>query len=306
MSNKDRVIALGFFDGIHIGHSALLSEVSSVSAQYGFSPAVISFDIHPDNLVFGNDSRLLFDSDQKRELIKSIHGIEEIILLEFTEELMHMEWDCFLDYLLCEYAVKWIVIGYDFSFGYRGKGNAVLLEKYCLDHGIGCTVVPPVYLDGEVVSSTRIRKLISSGEIEKANDCLGHDYYISGTVVHGFQNGRKLGFPTANLAMPKELVIPRRGVYASTVLLENGTAVHAATNIGVRPTVCNGNMISVESYLLNFSGDLYGTVIRVYPRAFIRPEVHFSSFADLSNTINSDISAVEKYFAAIGEKEKSS
>ena len=296
MPENSKVIALGFFDGVHVGHAELLKAVRSVSEEKGLSPAVMSFDVHPDNLVFQKEVGLIFDSRERVRIIQSLFQIDDTILLRFTEDLMKMEWNEFLDLLIDKFNAKWLVVGYDFTFGHHGTGTVEKLKEYCTANEIGCTVVPPVYVNNEVVSSTKIRELISEGNVEKANQLLGHPYYISGTVVQGLHNGKKLGFPTLNIKMPVGNVVPHRGVYASKVALNDGRVFCSATDVGVKPTVCDDDTLLIESHLLDFSEMLYGREISIYLLSFIRPEQQFSSFAELSNAIRNDVQQVRKFF----------
>lgn len=295
MAGMKTVMALGFFDGLHMGHGALLEKVKSRAAEYGMEPAVLSFDVHPDNLVSGHEVSLIFDSEEKKRQLRDIFGIDRIIFLRFTDDLMKMSWSNFLDLLVSGFNVGRLVVGHDFTFGYKGEGKTEQLEQYCREHGIGCDVIPPVYLEERIVSSTLIRELISSGDIASADRFLGHPYYIPGTVIHGLHNGEKLGFPTLNIKMPRGLVTPRFGVYAALVEIE-GKQYPAATDIGVKPTVCSDGEVLVESHLLDFGGDIYGAEVRVFPKKFIRPEMHFSDFRQLTEAISGDVAEIRAYF----------
>ena len=302
MSDRKCVMALGFFDGLHLGHRALLDTVKQRAGESGMEPAVLSFDIHPDNLVFGQEVSLIFSSEEKKKQIRELFGIDEVIFLRFTDELMKMNWRNFLDLLVSEFNVGRLVVGHDFTFGYRGEGKTEQLSAYCSEHGLGCDIIPPVYLNGSIVSSTLIRKLIAEGDMEAADSYLGHPYYIPGTVIHGLHNGEKLGFPTLNIKLPAGVVIPRFGVYASLVEID-GKLYPAATDIGVKPTVCDDGEVLVESHLLEFEDKLYGAEISVIPKRFIRPEMHFSDFAQLTEAISGDVETIRRYFAEEGRAE---
>lgn len=299
MAEIKTVMALGFFDGLHLGHRALLDTVKQRAAEYGMEPAVLSFDVHPDNLVSGHAVSLIFNSEEKKSQLRDIFGIDRIIFLRFTDDLMKMNWRNFLDLLVSEFNVGRLVVGHDFTFGYRGEGKTEQLAEYCSENGLGCDVIPPVYLEGEIVSSTLIREYISEGNIEKANRFLGHPYYIPGTVIHGLHNGEKLGFPTLNIKMPQGLAVPKFGVYAALVEID-GKQYPAATDIGVKPTVCSDGEVLVESHLLDFRGDIYGAEVSVIPRCFIRPEMHFSDFRQLTDAISCDVDAIRTYFENSG------
>ena len=296
MSDIKRVAALGFFDGVHIGHAALLERTKQRAAERGAIPAVVSFDVHPDNVVFGGNVRLINSAEGRRDIIGRLFGIDELLLFHFDRELMQMPWTEFIDMLVGSYSVVSFVVGHDFRFGYRGEGSAVKLEEYCAAHGLGCDVIPAVTLDGIVVSSTYIRSLLESGDMQRAARYLGHPHVLTDTVRSGFHIGSALGAPTINMSFPEGVIVPRRGVYATKVCLEDGGEFRAVTNVGVRPTTGVGRPLNVESHLLDFSGDLYGRQARVEFYAFLRDERKFGSFAELSAQIAADAECARIYF----------
>ncbi len=297
MPVEKRVIALGFFDGVHIGHGALLRRTKERAAALGAMPSVLSFDVHPDTLVFGKEVPLINSAIGREEIIRRCYGIENVVFIHFNQRVMRMEWQEFLASLIQELNVCHIVVGHDFCFGYKGLGTAARLQEYCEAHDLGCDVIPPVMLDGQIVSSTHIRELIAGGEIEEANRWLGHPHTLSDTVHSGYHLGRKLGTPTINMYFPDGVIVPRHGVYASKVFLEDGASHVAVTNVGVRPTVGEDNRVSVESHLLDYSGNLYGRQARVEFYAFLRSEVRFESFDALSRQIHLDAEAAKAWFA---------
>ena len=296
MAEKKRVIALGFFDGVHRGHGLLLSKTRERASEFGAVPSVLSFDVHPDTLVFNRDVKLLNSADDRKELIRRFYGIDDVVFLHFDRHTMEMLWKEFIDTVVSELNVCRIVVGEDFRCGYRGEGKAELIRTYCESLGIGCDILPALCEGGRVVSSTWIRELIQNGELEKAEKLLGHPHTLSDTVRPGFQLGRKLGTPTINMAFPAGVLLPKFGVYAARVYLENGERYYAVTNIGVRPTVRNGEKVSVESHLLDFSGDLYGQKARVEFLKFLRPEIKFESTEELSRQIWLDTENAKEFF----------
>ncbi|MBQ6274588.1 MAG: bifunctional riboflavin kinase/FAD synthetase [Oscillospiraceae bacterium] len=298
MEEKQRVIALGFFDGVHIGHGELLKRTKQRAAERGAMPSVLSFDVHPDTLVFGKEVPLINSAIGREEIIRRCYGIDNVVFIHFSPYVMHMDWRDFLDSLVQDLQVCAIVVGHDFCFGYKGLGNAERLREYCAEHDLGCDVIPPVMLDGQIVSSTRIRELISSGQIEEANRWLGHPHTLSDTVHSGYHLGRKLGTPTINMFFPQGVVVPKHGVYASKVYLDGGASYIAVTNVGVRPTVSDDDRVSVESHLLDYSGNLYGRQARVEFYAFLRGESKFESYEALSEQIHRDAETARAYFAA--------
>ena len=298
MEEKKRVIALGFFDGVHIGHGALLRRTSQRAEELNALPSVLSFDVHPDTLVFGKEVPLINSALGREELIRRCYGIENVVFIHFNRRVMEMDWQVFLENLIRELNICHFVVGHDFCFGYRGLGTAERLRDYCREHGLGCDVIPPVMLDGQIVSSTHIRELIADGRMEEARHWLGHPHTLADTVHSGYHLGRRMGTPTINMYFPDGVIVPRHGVYASKVYLEDGASYIAVTNVGVRPTVSNENRVSVESHLLDYSGNLYGRQARVEFYCFLRDEKRFASFEALSDQIHRDAEAAKAYFAA--------
>ena len=298
MQTIKRVVAIGFFDGVHIGHAALLKMAEQRAWERGAIPSVVSFDVHPDNLVLGEETKLINSALGREDLIRRLFGIDNVVFLHFNRHMMQMPWDEFIASLVEELSICHIVVGHDFCFGYRGEGTAEKLRAYCDAHGLGCDIIPAVTLDGRIVSSTYIRKLIEEGQIEEANRYLGHPHILTDTVHSGYHLGKKLGAPTINMYFPEGVLVPRHGVYAARVCLEGGESYNAVTNVGIRPTVANGNRVSVESHLLDYSGNLYGRQARVEFYSFLRSEIRFASFEELSEQIARDAQTAKAYFAA--------
>lgn len=296
MSEIKRAVAIGFFDGVHIGHAALLNKTRERAAQIGATPSVLSFDVHPDNLVFGCEVPLINSAIGREDIIRRLFSIDNVVFLHFNQHMMRMPWREFIESIIEELNIGWIVVGHDFCFGYKGEGTAERLKAYCEDRGVGCDIIPPVMLDGQIVSSTRIRELIQNGRIEEANRWLGHPHTLADTVHSGYHLGRKLGTPTINMYFPDGVLVPRHGVYATKVFLEDGSEYIAVTNVGVRPTVGNDNRVSVESHLLDYSGNLYGRQARVEFYGFLRGETKFESFEQLSEQIHRDAESAREYF----------
>jgi len=295
MPDIKRAIALGFFDGVHVGHAALLNKAKQRAAEIGAVPSVLSFDVHPDKLVFGNDVKLINSAASRESIIRKNFDIQDIVFIHFNNNLMHMPWQQFINNLIEEFNVQWIVIGHDFCCGDRGAGKAALIKEYCEGMGIGCDIIQPVCIDGIRVNSTMIRELIANGEMEEANKMLGHPHMLSDTVHTGYHLGVQLGAPTINMFFPEGTVIPKYGVYAARVFLDDGSCYGAVTNVGVRPTVSNDNRVSVESHLLNYKGNLYGRQVMVEFLSFLRPEKKFDNPEELAQQIHNDAIAAEEY-----------
>lgn len=278
---KNYICALGFFDGVHLGHQELLARCRRLAAEHGCGTAAITFDRHPKSL-FTEKPTVLISSVPDRKLLLKRYGIDSVRVLPVIREIMGLPWQEFLNILL-EDGAAGFVCGDDFHFGARGEGNAEKLKIFCRDHHLPCIVVPEQTMGRIRISSTYIRRQIETGDMATAVKFLGHPYTLTGTVIHGQKLGRQLGIPTANLHLPAGLAIPKFGVYACCVLI-NGQRYPAVTNIGTRPTV-SGEGITVEPWILDYSGDLYGREITIEFYKFLRSEQKFPSLEDLQSEI---------------------
>ena len=293
----DRVIALGFFDGVHLGHAALLRLTRRRADELGIPAAVLTFDTHPDTLVYHQPVPLINTLEDRKYLLKEKFSMDEVILAHFDRAMMEMPWEAFVeDYLLGKLGAKHVVCGHDFSFGYRGQGTPDKLRRLCAQRGVGVNVVDKVSLGGITVSSTHIRQLIRQGDMEAAAQMLGHRHFLSGEVLHGKELGRRLGFPTANLALPEGLIAPAYGVYATLVTLPDGTVHPAVTNVGVRPTVHDQLGRLVEAWILDCTAELYGETIRVEFFTRLRGEKKFDSLEALREEVLRNAAETRAFF----------
>ncbi|MCI8525008.1 MAG: riboflavin biosynthesis protein RibF [Oscillospiraceae bacterium] len=294
--DKGRVIALGFFDGVHLGHAALLRTARQAAARRGVPAAALTFDRPPGELVSGTPVPLINTPGDRAGLMRRLCGIDEVLLCRFDRAMMEMPWESYVeDYLIGRLRAVHVVCGFDHRFGYRGQGTAERLREACARLGAGCDVTGEVSRRGVKVSSTHIRSLLSSGQIEEANQFLGHPHCLTGTVVHGRQLGRQLGTPTANVLLPPGVLSPAFGVYAALACFD-GRAVPAVTNIGVRPTVRGGDQVTAEPWLLDFDGDLYGKELRIEFYRFLRPEQKFPSLEALRAAILQNAQETRDFF----------
>ena len=289
---KEKIIyALGYFDGVHLGHQALLRTCRQLAEQEKCRCGVVTFVGHPDTLLQGKAPELLNTDRDRKKLLCRFH-MDEVLELPFDETLMAMSWQDFLALLTEKYAAAGFVCGSDFRFGKGGAGNAAAIEDYCRKTGLLWSVVQQQYVDGIRVSSTHIRQLLEEGKISEANNFLGHPHMLTGVVTCGKQLGRTIGVPTANIGYPEELLKIPYGVYACCVVAE-GKTYAAVTNVGVRPTV-SGEGVTVESHLLDFSGDLYGKEVEISFVNYLRPEHKFTDLSELQQQIQKDKKIVKK------------
>ncbi len=295
---KQKVMALGFFDGIHVGHAALINKIKQRAEETGAEPAVLTFDVHPDNLVFKKTVPLINSAEDRENILSRCFGIDDVVVIHFNQRVMHMDWQNFIDELIDEMNLRWIVVGHDFCFGYKGLGTAEKLKAYCAERGVGCDIIPAVCRDGVVVSSTLIRQLIETGEMEKANEYLGHPHTLTDVIRTGYHLGTKMGTPTINMSFPQGVIIPRHGVYAAKAYID-GQEYMSVTNVGIRPTVSDSGNVNVESFLLDFCGNLYGHRARIDFYKFLRPERKFDDVNELAAQIKSDAQTTREYFERI-------
>lgn len=296
MGEKKRVIALGFFDGVHLGHQALLRTAVERAQEKGFSSAVFTFDRSPKEFVTGVKVPLLTTNDERRATIQSLFPVESVIIEPFDEQMMTMPWVDFVLMLAQKYRAGWLVAGHDFRFGHKNAGTPALLCKKAAQLGMGCDIIPAVTLDGVTVSSTLIRQLLREGEMARAAQLLGHSYTITGEVLHGKGLGRTIGAPTLNVIPADGLLIPAYGVYATRVSVA-GRQYDAVTNVGVRPTVDENGGVTVESHLLDVSEQLYGKECRVEFVKLLRREQKFSDLTALQAQIATDIATARTVLA---------
>ncbi len=280
-------VALGNFDGIHLGHRAIIEACARTAKEEGLLSLVWSFRRHPEHILKGSfSSGNIISLSDKEEIMTSL-GINHIIWEDF-ESVRSLSPEEFCQTILLKklYAKK-VFCGFNFSFGKGGVGTASFLKEYLAPLGVEVIVLDPVTEGGEPISSTRIRALLSDGKIEETAALLGRPYSIRFPVLHGKHLGTKIGFPTLNQSFPKEYVVPKKGVYAVRMILE-GKAYPGVCNIGNRPTVDQNGETLAETHLFDFSGDLYGKKVKVEFFSFLRPEKKFSSLEELKKQITID------------------
>jgi riboflavin kinase/FMN adenylyltransferase len=289
------IFALGFFDGVHLGHQALLAACRDLARERGLEAGVVTFAAHPDTFVTGKTPGLINTIHDRERLLRETYHMDRVITLSFDNAMRAMAWENFLSLLIRDYDAAGFVCGEDFRFGHKGEGNARNLEDFCRERGLPCLIVSQQTIGGIRISSTHIRRQIEEGDMATAVRFLGHPLTLTGTVVRGQQLGRTLGIPTANLRLPEGLAIPKFGVYACRCLVD-GDAYAAVANVGTRPTV-SGVGITVEPWILDYSGDLYGRDITLEFFRFLRPERKFPDLGALQAQIRADAAETREYLS---------
>jgi riboflavin kinase/FMN adenylyltransferase len=298
---RPTVLTLGVFDGLHLGHQLIMSTVVERARALGAVPTVITFDPHPRAVLHSESAPPLLQTfDQKIEAF-GVLGVEQTIVVRFTKAFAQIEAEDFLRDVVRErlHAVE-VYLGRGFAFGRNRAGNIELLRQVSRELGFRAEEVPEVRLRGQRISSSRIRELLIEGRVNLARRMLGRPYGVEGRVVHGAERGRTIGFPTANLR-PQNRVIPRGGVYVTATLIE-GAWRRSITNIGTRPTFEGGSSqeASIETYVMDWTGDLYGDVVRVRFLHRLRDEQKFASIDELKRRIAHDRDRAAKYFERVG------
>ena len=294
---KNPVLTIGNFDGVHRGHLALFEKVKERARAIGGQSAVMTFEPHPIRVMKpGNGPLLITPTRQKLELIGKA-GIDVLFCIPFTREFAAVSAEDFVkDILVGRIGIKEIVVGYDYAFGRNREGNIPLLREMGEKLGFLVHLVGPIHIDQTPVSSTSIRRLVQEGKLSEAKTLLGRDYQVEGTVVKGHQRGgRLLGFPTANLK-PEDELLPKTGVYAVTVMIDEKT-YQGVTNVGYNPTF-HDKALSVETHVLDYSGDLVGKKIKINFLSRLRGERSFQDIRELSEQIARDIEDARTVFAA--------
>ncbi len=300
---RPTVLTLGVFDGLHLGHQLIMKTIVERARATGAVPTVITFDPHPRALLHPESAPPLLQTfDQKIEAL-GVLGIEQTIVIRFDQNFAQIRAEDFLRAVIADRLhAKEVYLGCGFAFGHGREGNIGLLRTVSQSLGFFADEVPELRLRGRRVSSSRIRELLQQGRVNLARRMLGRPYGVEGRVVRGAERGAKLGFPTANLH-PQNRVIPRNGVYVTATLID-GQWRRSVTNIGTRPTFGSANESSVETFVMNWSGDLYDDVVRVRFLHRLREEKKFSSVDELKFQIERDVARAQDYFERAGVKKE--
>ena len=294
INTKPSVATIGFFDGFHLGHQFLLSKLKEFGEENNQTTCVVTFGNHPKSL-FSPIAipKLLSTSIEKRSLVKNF-GIDNCFVLKFDMSLARLTAKEFLGILKRRICLKTLFVGYDHTFGSDKISDFATINDICKSLDIKAIKVPSLVKDDVVVSSSSIRQLLSKSDVEKASSLLGRCYSLEGEVVRGYQNGRRIGFPTANILASSEKLIPQRGVYAVRVFFEE-KCFNGMMNIGFRPTLC-GKELSLEVHIFDFSKDIYGELLHIEFVKFVRPEIKFNSLESLKNQLVVDKKTILSIF----------
>lgn len=292
----DTVVTIGNFDGVHKGHQVLIEKTATYAKARGIKSAVFTFLNHPINYFVPEKVKNIFDEKEKERLIEGF-GIDYLIDIPFDKAMTQISAEQFIVKILKDKIhAKKIVVGHDFTFARNKEGTVDVLRKMGHEYGIEVEIVQPIKINGIRVSSTFIRELISEGRVDEIPQYLGTPYVIEGEIIHGKANGRKMGYPTANISLKDQIINPKNGIYASRVIID-GKKYFGATNVGMNPTV-NGKYLSIETNILDFDEDIYGKRVRIEFLEKIRDEKKFESLDELRKQLDLDTGFVrQKYLS---------
>lgn len=294
---KRQILAIGQFDGLHLGHASVIESAVRLAGEEGLPSAVMTFHPHPKEVMKKGDYEGYLTPPAEKERILRGMGVDYLYIVEFNDAFSRVSPHNFVSGMLVPLQIHTAVVGFDFRFGYRGEGYAGMLRQLSED-SMDVNIVPPFLIEGEKVSSSDIRKALQEGNIRQVDRWLGRPYAIKGTVMHGEKRGRKLGFPTANLQLEEAYVLPAKGVYAVRVSY-GGTVLSGVMNVGVKPTFHeNETRPSFEVHLFDFNGQLYGESLLVEVVDFIREERKFSGIDELVAQIAKDAETAKQLLSS--------
>ena len=286
-SEADTAFTIGIFDGVHLGHQHLLSQLQSMALPEGLIPGVLTFRNHPRSVLApGADVAYITPLEERISRLRAA-GVEMVVALEFTRELSNLSAREFLALLSSHLKMRGLVVGPDFAMGHNRDGTIPIIEQIGTDLGFWVRTVDPIYLGEGVVKSSAIRRAIACGDVAESSRLLGRTYSLTGTVVHGVRRGGTLGFPTANLEIDSTTMVPENGIYATWATVE-GKRHPSATNVGVRPTFGSGPKL-VEAFIMDFDQDIYGKVLTLEFVERLREELTFESVDELVRQMKLDV-----------------
>lgn len=286
-TTKETVLTIGVFDGVHLGHKALLAEIKAQAKQANALSCVVTFRYHPDELLSPSKSLPYLTSLNQRVKLLKAEGIDLVVTITFNRELIALEAEEFIALLKKYLKMQGLVVGPDFALGKGRKGDIGYLRRMGQEKGFTVTIVPPVEVNHEVVSSTAIRNALAGGDMQRVKNLAGHYFSFTGKVIEGEKRGRKLGFPTANLNVHPRQALPPFGIYATLAHI-GGKAYQSVTNIGIRPTFTEGRR-TIEVYIFDFEKDIYGKEMKVEFIEKLRDEKKFNSVEELIRQMTEDV-----------------
>ncbi|HEX3479463.1 MAG TPA: bifunctional riboflavin kinase/FAD synthetase [Kofleriaceae bacterium] len=294
---RGAAIAIGNFDGVHLGHRALIARARELAAARDALTVALTFDPHPSTLLAPGGAPLLLTSIERRIELLAEAGVDAVVVEPFTRELAGVAPDAFVDdVVILALRARAIIVGYDFRFGQGRTGTAEALRAHGIDAGIEVAIVPAVKVDGEIAASTKIRGHLRAGELARAERMLGRPWDVDGVVVHGAERGRAIGVPTANIVPEVQLAIAP-GIYAVTLGVESGPAMAAVASLGTNPTFVDDGGLVLEVHVLDWTGDLYARRVRTTFIARLRDEQKFESVEALVSQIGRDIAQARSMLA---------
>ena len=290
----ETAVTIGKFDGVHLGHQALLAALVEISEEHGIASAVVTFDRHPDALLNPSAVKQAITGPIQKQYLLREAGADALLTLEFDEELASLSPEAFVKKILVDaLKARWVLVGQDFRFGAKGAGDVAALISLGQQFGFRVTVVPPVVIDGEVVSTTLVREVLDRGDIAKANELLGRPHLTTGIIEHGLKIGRTIGFPTANMSREAEGYLPVDGVYAGWLYADD-ERYPTALSVGINETFQAVPRL-IEAHVIDHTGlDLYDKVVSLEYVAYIRPAAKFDGVESLVAEINRDLDKCRK------------
>ena len=293
-SDRDSAVTFGKFDGLHRGHQKLVRKVQELSTNENVNSIVCAFDMHPLWKEKGITPQLIMD--QRERYLHLETQVDVLIDYPFTPEFARMPAEDFIEQIISRRLhARYVVVGTDFRFGYKKRGDVQMLSEYAGQYGYQLFVIEKERYQDRIISSTYIKEVLRDGDVEKAAKMLGYAYAVDGVVEHGKRLGRTLGFPTVNLHWPEDKIVPPKGVYFSRVRVD-GAVYHGISNVGIKPTVSDEQRLLVESFLFGYEGDAYGKEILVEFLKYHRPEQKFPDVESLKVQVDRDIAAGQEYF----------
>ncbi|WP_066436276.1 bifunctional riboflavin kinase/FAD synthetase [Chryseobacterium sp. CCH4-E10] len=293
-SQKPLALSLGMFDGVHLGHKSIVDELIKVGSENNLETAVLTFWPHPRFVFNPNENLKLLNTLEEKQFLLEKCGIDTLFLKEFDEEFRNLTGEEFVRQILVDKLnIKYLIIGYDHSFGKNKSGNFELLQKLSGELGFEVERMEAINIHENNISSTKVRNALLAGNIKEANEMLGYYYSVSGTVVHGKKLGRTIGYPTANIETDPIKLLPKKGAYIVEVFIKD-ELYKGMLSIGTNPTV-NGEKLTVEVYILDFEGDIYDEKITVAFRDFLHDEIKFEGLEKLIERLDEDKKLTEEF-----------